>query len=128
MKKKLGRIWHNHNDWEEVKYNMYGCYNSVEKDELCERVIEFFNNEKMVKKYMRIVIDKFKNSCEHIFTNPSFNHIAWLGQASIAYRLLIPSDITRIAWNLLDEKTQEKANNIAKDEIKRWWSKFQKNF
>ena len=122
----MKKIWHNHNKWEEVKYGMYMPYNIKHKNELTQQVINFFMQPSLVKKCMIYVIDNFKYSCEHNFTNPSMNHIAWLGQASVAYYLRIPEEITRIAWNFLDEQTQNKANKIAEEQIKRWFES-QKN-
>lgn len=116
----MKRIYHHHNKWEEVKYKMYDNFNHKKKYVLVEMVIDYFNNKKLIEKWMAFVTDNFKFSCEHNFTNPNMNHVAWLGQASVSAYLKIPKEITIIAWNYLDEKTQERANQIARNEIKRW--------
>ena len=124
--KRLNRIYHHHSKWEEVGYGMYNNYNLKEKEILIQRVINFFMQKSLVEEYMSMVVNEFKYSCEHNFTNPSMNKVAWLGQAAVARYIMIPEDITRIAWNFLDQNTQEQANRIAEKEIKRWYS-FQKN-
>jgi hypothetical protein len=122
----MNRIYHHHSKWEEVDYGMYDPINIKEKNIMVQRVINFFRQKSLVEKYMAYVVDSFRYSCEHIFTNPNFNKIAWLGQASVSVWGNIPKDITIIAWNYLDKNTQEQANNIAKNEIERWLS-FRKN-
>ena len=118
----MNRIYHNHDKWEEVKYNMYGDCENKNKDMLTNKVIHFFNTKYLIEKYMAFVVDNFKYSCEHNFTNPSMNKIAWLGQAAVAVWSNIPEDITRNAWNFLNKETQDRANNLAKNEIERWKS------
>lgn len=114
----MNRIYHNHELWEEVKYNMYGASKNKEQD--IQKVINFFNTESLVIEYMEKVIEEFKYSCEHNFTNPSMNKIAWLGQASVSLYSNIPEDIVRIAWSYLTLEIQERANNIAIRMIERW--------
>lgn len=122
----MKQIWHNHNLWEEVKYGAYNKFNPKEKEVLIQKVIYFFNNEELVKQYMERVVEEFKYSCEHNFTNKSLNKIAFLGQSAVCVYANIPFEITMEAWNYLDIKTQERANNIAKNNIDRW-IKCQKN-
>ena len=116
----MNRIYHPHNKWEEVKYNMYGNTEPKKKDILVNKVIWFFRQTPLIRKYMFFVVDNFKCSCEHNFTNPNMNRIAWLGQAAVSVWGNIPEDITRIAWNFLTEEEQTVANNIAKENIDRW--------
>jgi len=116
----MNRIYHHHKLWEEVKYNMYGCFDLKDKDILIKKVINYFNNSSLVKYWMEKVIEDFKFSCEHNFTNTSMNRVAWLGQASVAYAYKICDDITKIAWNYLDEETQNRANETAKRLVERW--------
>jgi len=116
----MKRIYHNHELWEEVKYNMYGSINPVNKDLIVNRVIFFFRNEGLIRKYMLYVIKNFKYSCEHNLTNVNMNRVAWLGQAAVAAWNKIPEDITRIAWNYLTESEMSRANKIAQDYISYW--------
>ena len=116
----MNRIYHPHTKWEEVKYNMYGSYDEKNKDMLITKVIYFFTQRFLIRKYMEFVIENFKCSCEHNFTNPSMNKVAWLGQAAVAVWGKIPEDLTRIGWNFLDEDTQLNANQIAEEYIKGW--------
>ena len=99
---------------------MYGNYNIKDKELLIQKVMNFFYNKCLVEEYMEKVILNFNNSCQHNFTNPNMNSIAWLGQASVALCYKIPEDITRIAWNFLPEKIQLQSNKIAKQKIDRW--------
>ena len=116
----MKRIYHSHDKWEEVEYGMYENTNPKDKNILIQKVIYYFNNEELVKYCMGYVVDNFKFACEHNFTNPSMNKIAWLGQASVSFWARIPREITMEAWNYLDEMIQNVANKIAESEIKRW--------
>lgn len=118
----MKRIYHHHEKWEEVKYNMYGDSETKDKKKLIQQVINYFNNKSLVETYMAFVVDNFQYSCEHIFTNPNMNRIAWLGQSSVAVWEKIPREITMIAWNYLNLHIQERANQIAQNEIDRWES------
>ena len=118
----MNRIYHNHNKWEEVKYNMYGSYNKKEKDKLINIVIKYFNDFELVDYFMEKVIREFKYSCEHNLTNPSMNKVAWLGQASVSLFAKIPEEKTRLAWNELEESTKNKCDEIAIKKIQGWES------
>jgi len=116
----MKRIYHHHEKWEEVKYNMYGSVNPKERAMLIQKVINYFKQKSLVEKNMAFVIDNFTYSCEHNFSNPSMNKVAWLGQSSVSVWSKIPCDVVMEAWNYLDKTTQEQANMIAQNEIDRW--------
>lgn len=122
----MNRIYHSHLKWEEVEFNMYGSYNSKDKEQLIQKVINFFNNEDLTQEYMEKVTEMFVLSCEHNLTNPNMNRIAFIGQCALAIYDNIPRDITMIAWNFLNPKVQERANKQARKIIERW-EKCQKN-
>lgn len=104
VQKKLNRIWHNHSKWEDAHYGMYDSITDKKRRfELLKKVKQYFSNKKLYSKYMKLVIQNWKYSCEHNLTNPSMNHIAWLGQASACLYCKAPEDITREAWSLLQE-------------------------
>ncbi len=69
---------------------------------------------------MQRVISEWPHSCAHNLTNESMNRIAWLGQASCAISFGSCADQTRSAFNLLSQKSQDKANAAASVVLDEW--------
>lgn len=106
--------------WEDWTFGFYDNLSGKNKQEKIDKVLEMFNSESSTKEYMNKVISEWKYSCEHNFSNPSINKIAYLGQAACCLYAGIPSTITMEAWSLLDEHIQQRANKIALSIIKKW--------
>ena len=114
------RIFHTYDKWECYKAGFYkNNHPKLTKEECEEEYRKFLSNEKEFKKALNGVIKKWKNSCEHYLSNQSMNRIAWLGQASLCYAKGIPA-VFRGGFNLLTEKQQSKANNIALIYLNKW--------
>ena len=117
----MKRIYHHHDSWEDHKHKMYdNILDKKKQNMLIEKTINFFENEKMVSFFMGRIINEWKCCCEHNFTNPSMNKVAWLGQSASCLYSGANKEITIEAWNQLSEKTQKRANKIAEKTIKRW--------
>lgn len=119
----MKQIFHHYSLWEDFKYGFYNNCSGELKENNIKKAIDFFNNPKIVDKYMHLVVSTWKYSCEHNLTNPSMNKIAYLGQASLALYARIPNTVTMHAWNLLDVNTQYIANEIAMKNIEIWNNK-----
>lgn len=65
------------------------------------------------------VTTEWKNSCEHYLTNDRMNRIAWLGQASVAYALGIPSGC-RAGYSRLEPDQKRAADELALSYLNRW--------
>jgi hypothetical protein len=114
------RIYHPYWKWEDYKAGFYNNCSGEEKKILIQKGIEMFNSEKLTLEYMYKVINEWKYSCEHNFTNPSLNKIAYIGQGACCIYANIPSTITMEIWNLLDNKIQDRANKNANDVLNKW--------
>jgi len=115
------RVYHHYKKWEDHKNGFYNNCVSSKKKEMLKKVLEMFNSEELTKKYMIKVVNEWKNSCEHNFTNPSLNRIAYLGQAACCLFCGIPSTVTMEAWSLLDKKIQQRSDKIALEIIDIWF-------
>lgn len=114
------RIFHTYDKWECVKYNFYGTKKEGYTKDQCEQAYaSFLSNIELFEDTMEKVISEWKNSCEHYLTNTAMNRIAWLGQASLAYHLQIPSKYCG-GFNLLSKDEQDKANNSALKYLNIW--------
>lgn len=120
LKSKI-RIYHPYWKWE--------CFNSgfykenapfgKSKDDCESEFANYFKDLDKFNEDIDIIFDKWVNSCEHFLTNPSFNKVAWVGQACVCYSLGIPSKF-KSGYRLVDKDQQEKANKLAKDKIEEY--------
>lgn len=114
------RIFHTYDKWECKEYNFYGTKKEGMKKEECEqKYAEFLSNTESFAETLELVISEWKNSCEHYLTNKAMNRIAWLGQASLAYKHQIPCKFCG-GFNLLTNEQQEAANETALIYLNKW--------
>lgn len=122
MRQKMDRIYHNHEKWEDAKAGMYD--NPANLNQEVDTIVAFFNNPYNLKKYMVLVCEEWVYACEHNLSNPAMNKIAYIGQACIAYRFGFSRESTMKAWNYLSQDVQKKANEIAKETLNNWETKY----
>lgn len=116
------RIFHTYDKWECVHYNFYGTKAEGLSSDQCEaKYAEFLSDLSQFEDGLSKVISEWKNSCEHYLTNTAMNRIAWLGQASLARVLKIPSKFCA-GFNLLTIDEQEAANELALVYLNKWLS------
>jgi hypothetical protein len=116
-------------EWEDYKHGFYNttCPSYLSEDELIQKSVSLLSDPERFNDKCRMVLHKWTNSAKVNLTNPETNHKAWLGQAACCYAHLAPNYITRIAWFMLDDKTQAKANRIAKNNINQFLTKLYSN-
>lgn len=115
---KFQRIYRPVNEWEEVRFNMWGAVEDRAK--AIQTAIEFTGNDRLYGSYMQRVIREWPVSCENALTDYFLNRRAWLGHAAVALALQLPEDITRAAWAHLTNEQQLLANEEAKRAISCW--------
>ncbi len=114
------RIFHTYKHWECFKAGFYATSKDGMTREQCEEVYRsFLSNEQEFSKALKHIIKEWKHSCEHYLTNVSMNRIAWLGQASCCYAKGIPAEF-RNGFNLLTDKQQQEANELALKYLNKW--------
>jgi hypothetical protein len=114
------RIYHPYWRWEDFKAGFYNNCSGEEKKILINKGIEMFNSEKLTLENMYRVINEWKYSCEHNFTNPSLNKIAYIGQGACCLYANIPSTVTMEIWNMLEKNVQDRANSNAEKVLNHW--------
>lgn len=115
-----GRIYHTFEKWECFKAGFYeeqpkGM--TVEEGE--KKYQEFLSDLNAFENALKVVISEWKFSCEHYLTNDRMNRIAWLGQASVAQALNIPS-CCRGGYHLLTQDQKNAADNLALEYLNKW--------
>ena len=117
----MNRIYHPWWLWEDYKYNFYNDIppkGLTKKD--CEiKYYKLLSNLNEFENYLNIIIREWKYSLEHNLSNENMNRIAYLGQACLARKYKIPSCF-RSGFNLLNEKEQNSANNLAQIYLELW--------
>ena len=120
----IKQVFYSWDKWEDYPSGFYDNISGKNKIEMIKNVIDFFSDKDTTKKYMDRVINEWPFSCEHNFTNPSINKIAYLGQSSLSLAYGIPSTITMEAWSKVPKEHQQKANEIAESCINEWFKNY----
>lgn len=115
-----GRIYHTWERWECFKAGVYAerC-EGMTTEEGEEKYREFLTDLDRFRAALECVTTQWKYSCEHYLTNERMNRIAWLGQASVAQALGIPS-LCRGGYHRLTDEQKKAADALALEYLNRW--------
>lgn len=118
--KESKRIFHTWEKWECYRAGFYDEKpKGMTQDEGEEKYREFLADLSQFEAALKIVTEHWPNSCEHYLTNDRMNRIAWLGQASVAQALHIPS-CCRGGYNRLTDEQKTAADDMALRYLNRW--------
>lgn len=118
------RIFHTYEKWECVQNGIHKkVVEGKTKDQCQEEYRSFLSDLSAFEKALNGVTSEWQYSCEHYLTNKAMNRIAWLGQAAACYAIGIPAEF-RGGFNLLTEKQQEEANELALKYLNKWLKKY----
>jgi ParB-like chromosome segregation protein Spo0J len=116
-----GRVFHPWEKWECYQAGFYAdrppAGMTMEQGEEAYR--EFLSDLDQFAAALEYITANWICSCEHYLTNDRMNRIAWLGQASVAYALGLPS-LCRAGYHRLTENQQAAADNCALEYLNRW--------
>lgn len=117
----MNRIYHTWDKWECYRAGFFevNAPKGMTDDECFEQYKTLLQDIEEFKRILRLIIHEWKYSCEHNLTNERMNRIAWMGQASLAYKYHIPSRF-RGGYNLLTEDEKIAADNAALEVINEW--------
>lgn len=120
--KESKRIFHTWEKWECYKHGFYDEKpQGMTQEEGEAKYRDFLADLHQFERALQAVTETWPNSCEHYLTNERMNRIAWLGQASVAQALRIPS-CCRGGFNMLTEDQQRAADDLALRYLNRWLS------
>jgi ParB-like chromosome segregation protein Spo0J len=113
------RILHTWDKWECYRAGFY----KERPDEMTQeegegRYTEFLASPAF-EQSLKAVTSEWKYSCEHFLTNDRMNRIAWLGQASVAHALGIPS-CCRGGYHRLSDQQKYDADMLATKYLNYW--------
>ena len=115
-----GRVYHTYDKWEGFRAGFYEERpKGMTQDEGEEKYREFLADLGRFGAALRTVTTEWPFSCEHYLTNDRMNRIAWLGQASVAQALGIPS-CCRGGYHRLTDEQKAAADSLALEWLNRW--------
>lgn len=116
-----GRTYHTWEKWECYRAGFYAerCRDGMTLEEGEAEYREFLADPARFRDALSHVISEWKYSCEHYLTNDRMNRIAWLGQASVAYALGIPS-LCRGGYHRLTDAQKLTADELALEHLNVW--------
>jgi ParB-like chromosome segregation protein Spo0J len=114
-----GRIFHTWEKWECYQHGFYAENPPGTIEEGEENYREFLADLSRFETALQVVTSEWQHSCEHYLTNDRMNRIAWLGQASVAQSLRIPS-VCRGGYTKLTETQQRAADEMALKYLNKW--------
>lgn len=116
-----GRILHTWDKWECYRAGFYAerCPAGMSQEQGEQAYQEFLSDLARFESSLKVVTGEWKYSPEHYLTNERMNRVAWLGQASVAQALGIPSGC-RAGYQLLSDQQKYDADMMALKYLNRW--------
>lgn len=116
-----GRILHTWDKWECFRAGFYAERppEGITQEQGEEMYREFLSDPARFEAALFGVTTEWKYSCEHYLTNDRMNRIAWLGQASCAYALHLPSGC-RGGYHRLTDDQKRQADELALRYLNGW--------
>lgn len=115
------RVLHTWDKWECYRAGFYAERppRGMSQDEGEAAYRDFLADIPRFEKTLQEVTSEWKHSCEHFLTNDRMNRIAWLGQASLAKALGMPS-VCRGGYQLLTDEQKAAADAMALKYLNLW--------
>ena len=116
-----GRTFHTWDKWECYRHGFYAERppGGMSQDDGERAYCTFLADLERFERSLQIVTAEWKHSCEHYLTNDRMNRVAWLGQASIAQALGLPSGC-RGGYQLLTAEQKYAADQMALKHLNLW--------
>lgn len=116
-----GRVLHTWDKWECYKAGFYAerTPTGMSQEQGEQAYKDFLSNMDAFEAALKVVTLEWKYSTEHYLSNERMNRIAWLGQASVAQALGIPSGC-RAGYQLLTDDQKYAADMMALKYLNRW--------
>jgi len=119
--KDNGRILHTWDKWECYRHGFYAERppNGATQEDGERAYRDFLSDLEKFGSALETITRDWSNSCEHYLTNDRMNRVAWLGQASVAQALGIPSGC-RGGYQQLTNEQKYAADQLALKYLNDW--------
>ena len=119
----MKQVFHPYQVWEGYQNGMYEpCKDG--REARVQLAIWLLSSLDVLRFNMERVVKEWPNETEHVLTDASISHRAWLGQSACNIYGGIREDETREAWGYLTEKQRRDANKVADQVDKSWRDRF----
>ena len=108
----MKQVFHPYQQWEGFKSGMYEPCKLGRADRVMTAKQLLTNLEALKREMTRVTIE-WPIETEHVLTDASISHRAWLGQSACNIYADVKEDETREAWGYLTEKQRREANRVA---------------
>ena len=118
----MNRIYHTWDKWECYPAGFYETkppHKDMTIQDCKQAYADFLCDHKRFEAALDGILFHWPNSCEHYLTNERMNRIAWLGQASFAQALGLPSTC-RGGYNRLTQEKKDAADALALEYLNKW--------
>jgi len=118
----MERIYHTWDKWECFPAGFYNPKPPAKEqtiEECRDAYATFLRDTPRFEAALNRVLSEWPHSCEHYLTNERMNRIAWLGQASVAQALHIPS-VCRGGYHRLTDEQKAAADALALLYLNKW--------
>lgn len=115
------RKFHTCDKWECQKAGFWSSTkDGMTNAECVQAFADAAKNKKLLRKGMANVAKDWVYSCEQNLLNTAMNRLAWIVQAAICEQEGVPSKFFQGGWELLTEKQQDAAYNLALTTLNNW--------
>lgn len=117
----MNRIYHTWDKWECYPAGFYedAPPRGMSAQQCKEAYAEFLRDSQAFRSALSVVLETWRNSCEHYLSNVNMNRIAWLGQAALCVATGIPAAY-RSGYHLLSEADKMSADLVALEALNKW--------
>lgn len=121
----MKQVYHPYQVWEGYKSGMYEpCkYGRDERVKLAEYLL---SHPEKLKANMERVTREWPNETEHVLSDMTISHRAWLGQSACNVYASCREDETREAWGNITDTQRKAANRVADSVDTNWRDNFEK--
>lgn len=121
----MKQVFHPYQTWEGFKSGMYEP-NKIGRADRVMKARKLLSSPQLLKREMTRVTTEWPIETEHVLTDLSISHRAWLGQSACNIYAGVKEDETREAWGYLSNKQRKEANDVA-DIVDRQWRESYEN-
>lgn len=119
----MKQVFHPYQNWEGYKSGMYEpC--KPGRDDRVMTAMQLLSSPEQLQEQMTRVTLEWPIETEHVLSDQSISHRAWLGQSACNIFAGIREDETREAWSYLTNKQRKDANKVADLVDRRWRERY----
>jgi hypothetical protein len=110
------------NNWEDWKAGFYALTYTPEHVAMS---VDLLSDERLFRQIAFDMLHAWPSAANHNLKHLQSGHNAWIGQASCLFAHAAPSIATRVAWGMMTNHAQTRANVVAVKVREAWERKYE---